>query len=77
MKKLERKKTIPTQDDDMNLFLDVDDDVGKYIDLTWIPATSNACERLFSRAKIIFDDYRQSMTPRKESICIYRYFEKF
>jgi hypothetical protein len=33
----------------MNLFLDVDDDAGKNIDLTWIPATSNACEHLFRK----------------------------
>ena len=26
----------------------------------WIPATSNVCERLFSRAKMIFDDYRKN-----------------
>ena len=43
------------------------DELGKHVDLTWIPATSNACERLFSRAKIEFDDYRQLDTSSIES----------
>ena len=33
----------------------------KYINLKWIPPTSNMVERLFSRMKIIFADRRKSM----------------
>ena len=35
----------------------------KMIHFEWIPATSNVCERLFSRAKMIFDDYRKKLEP--------------
>ena len=31
--------------------------------LEWVPGTSNVCERLFSRAKFIFTDYRKSLEP--------------
>jgi len=33
----------------------------KYIDLTWIPPTSNIVERLFSAARLVLTDYRKSM----------------
>jgi len=56
MKKFEVKKVAKPANTQKS-FCDFDDD-SKYINLTWIPATSNACERLFSRAKIIFNDYR-------------------
>jgi hypothetical protein len=42
-----------------------------YGDLRWIPPTSNACERLFSRCKIIFDDYRKSMLPINLEIVLF------
>ena len=35
----------------------IDTDVEQsYMDLSWIPCTSNACERLFSRCSIVFDN---------------------
>jgi hypothetical protein len=36
----------------------------KYINLKWIPPTSNMVERLFSRMKIVFADRRKSMYPQ-------------
>jgi hypothetical protein len=35
----------------------------KYVDISYIPVTSNICERLFSRANIVFSNLRQSMEP--------------
>ena len=34
-----------------------------YIDMSFIPPTSNIVERLFSAARLVLTDYRQSMTP--------------
>jgi hypothetical protein len=34
-----------------------------FIDLRWIPATSNEVERLFSRAGLVFSERRQGMFP--------------
>ena len=34
-----------------------------YVDTTFIPATSNVVERLFSGARLVLTDYRKSMTP--------------
>ena len=42
-----------------------------YVCLAWIPCTSNACERLFSRCNIIFDSFRQSMLPINMEILLY------
>ena len=36
---------------------------GKSYDLNWLPATSNICERLFSRSKYTLTPYRSHMTP--------------
>jgi len=36
----------------------------KYMNLKWIPPTSNMVERLFSRMKIVFADRRKSMYPQ-------------
>jgi hypothetical protein len=36
---------------------------GIYGDLSWIPHSSNMCERLFSRAKLTLGYLRRSMTP--------------
>ncbi|KAE9046065.1 hypothetical protein PR002_g1893 [Phytophthora rubi] len=35
----------------------------RYIDLRWIPSTSNEVERLFSRAGLVFSVYRRAMHP--------------
>jgi len=35
----------------------------EYMSIYWIPATSNMCERLFSRARLVLSDYRKSMSP--------------
>ena len=37
----------------------------------WLPITSNMCERLFSRAKLIFDERRQNMLPINLEILLY------
>ena len=37
---------------------------GEYIDLSWIPSTSDVVERLFSKAKYILTDHRASMHPK-------------
>jgi hypothetical protein len=34
-----------------------------YIDMSFIPPTSNIVERLFSAARLVLTDYRKSMTP--------------
>ena len=34
-----------------------------YVDMAFIPPTSNVVERLFSGARLILTDYRKSMTP--------------
>ena len=34
-----------------------------FIDMTFIPPTSNIVERLFSAARLILTDYRKSMSP--------------
>ena len=36
---------------------------GKSHDLNWLPATSNICERLFSKSKYTLTRYRSHMTP--------------
>jgi hypothetical protein len=36
----------------------------KYINMKWIPPTTNAVERLFSRLKIVFSDRRKNLLPR-------------
>ncbi len=35
----------------------------EYIDLGFIPPTSNIVERLFSAARLVLTDYRKSMSP--------------
>lgn len=35
----------------------------KYVNLKWVPPTSNIVERLFSSARQVLTDYRKSMTP--------------
>ncbi|KAG2792530.1 hypothetical protein PC111_g23423 [Phytophthora cactorum] len=37
--------------------------VSRFIDLPWIPSTSNDVERLFSTAGIVLTDRRQRMHP--------------
>jgi hypothetical protein len=39
------------------------DPQSKYVNLQWIPPTSNMAERLFSRMKLIFSDKRKMMHP--------------
>ena len=34
-----------------------------YEDTSWVPGTSNQCERLFSKSRLILTDYRASMKP--------------
>ncbi len=35
----------------------------EYVDLSYVPPTSNVVERLFSAARLVLTDYRKSMTP--------------
>jgi hypothetical protein len=35
----------------------------KYIDTSFIPPTSNICERLFSNSKLVYSDLRKSLLP--------------
>ena len=34
-----------------------------YMDLAFLPPTSNICERFFSASRLILNDYRKSMSP--------------
>lgn len=43
----------------------------KYIDLAWIPATSNEVERLFSRAGLVLSERRRSMHPMTLEILMF------
>ena len=36
---------------------------GEYLNLNFVPPTSNVVERLFSNARLVLTDYRKSMTP--------------
>jgi hypothetical protein len=42
-----------------------------YLDSDWVPATSNDCERLFSSAKLVYQDLRKSLTPRNLEILLF------
>ncbi|KAF4150157.1 hypothetical protein GN958_ATG00652, partial [Phytophthora infestans] len=43
-------------------FYETQDDKGqRFVDVCYIPPTSNECERLFSRAKLGFNDQRKGM----------------
>ena len=35
----------------------------QYMDVAFVPPTSNECERFFSAAKLVFTDLRQGMEP--------------
>jgi hypothetical protein len=37
--------------------------ISSYVDMTFIPPTSNIVERLFSKARLVLTDYRKSMSP--------------
>ena len=43
----------------------------QYRSSSWVPITSNMCERLFSRANIIFDERRQRMLPINLEILLF------
>lgn len=43
----------------------------EYMNLEWIPPTTNDCERLFSKCKTIFTEQRQNMTPEMLELLIY------
>ena len=49
----------------------IEKEIEMLYNLAWIPCTSNACERLFSRCNIIFDSFRQSMLPINMEILLY------
>ena len=36
---------------------------GEYLNLNFVPPTSNVVERLFSNARLVLTDYRKSLTP--------------
>jgi hypothetical protein len=36
---------------------------GEYLNLNFVPPTSNVVERLFSNARLVLTEYRKSMTP--------------
>jgi hypothetical protein len=42
-----------------------------YLCTKWLPPTSNMCERLFRRTKLVFDDRRQRMLPINLEIVLY------
>lgn len=43
----------------------------KYINLAWIPPTTNHVERFFSRLKLVFSDRRKSLTPKHLEAVLY------
>jgi len=43
----------------------------RYINIDWIPPTSNLCERLFSRAKLVFSERRQRLLPKNLEIVLF------
>jgi hypothetical protein len=42
-----------------------------YQNLSWIPATSNIVERLFSKAKLVYSDKRTRLLPKNLEIILY------
>jgi hypothetical protein len=45
-------------DANMNI---IDSHVNQYMDTSFIPPTSNICERFFSKSKVVFSDLRKSL----------------
>lgn len=43
----------------------------KYVNLAWIPPTTNHVERFFSRLKLVFSDRRKSLTPKHLEAVLY------
>lgn len=43
----------------------------KYVPLHWIPPTSNDAERLFSRCRRVFTEFRRAMTPYTLEMLVY------
>jgi hypothetical protein len=43
----------------------------RYMNLTWIPATTCEVERLFSVCKHIYSEFRKAMTPETMEIFLY------
>ena len=46
-------------------------EISKYVDLSWIPATTNDVERLFSHCRRVFSMFRRAMTPQTLEILLY------
>jgi len=46
-------------------------ELGSYIDLSFIPSTTNVVERLFSRAKLYYTPLRKRMTPRNLEVLVF------
>jgi hypothetical protein len=47
-----------------------------YVNLAWIPATSNVVERLFSRLKLVFSTRRKSLSPAHLEMVLMLSFNK-
>ena len=43
----------------------------QYVNCDWIPPTSNLCERLFSRSKLVFSERRKSLMPINLEIVLF------
>jgi hypothetical protein len=43
----------------------------EYMNLDWIPPTSNVFERLFSLARLTFSDYRQATLPENVETALF------
>jgi hypothetical protein len=43
----------------------------EYIDVDWVQCTSNCVERLFSTARLVYTDYRKSMSPKSLELVLY------
>eukprot|EP01040_Poterioochromonas_malhamensis_P017462 gene17462-20072_t len=79
---LDTKKSVTTiidsEDDEFEVIrvsMDRSND-NSYLPLDWIDCTSNVCERLFSRARLVLHYLRKRMTPASIEILLYLFVNR-